>query len=97
MLESPLEAGNHIPVTELNRIKLGVLNYYDLIISKLFRGDTVDQTDCLSLIRAKQEEISIEHLRRRYHETARYDIFESKVNKNLEDFCAILEREGLIP
>ena len=42
LLESPLEKGNHILVKEFDRIYLGVLNYYDIVISKLFRATAID-------------------------------------------------------
>jgi hypothetical protein len=42
LLESPLEDGGNYKIKEFSYIYLGVLNYYDLIISKLFRGDSVD-------------------------------------------------------
>lgn len=59
LLESPLEEKNHILVKEFNRIYLGVLNYYDIIISKLFRSTLVDIEDCLQLIKAKKKEINL--------------------------------------
>ncbi|MFC1594530.1 hypothetical protein ACFL38_04305, partial [Candidatus Omnitrophota bacterium] len=55
LLESPLEQGNHIVIKEFRRILLGTLNYYDFIISKLFRASSVDIEDCLSLMQAKKE------------------------------------------
>jgi len=53
LLESPLEKGNHILVKEFERIYLGVLNYYDIIISKLFRATAVDIDDCVVLKRKR--------------------------------------------
>jgi len=49
LLESPLEKKNHTLIKELAHIYVGVLNPYDLIVSKLFRGTTVDVDDCLIL------------------------------------------------
>ena len=95
LLESPLLEGNHTLLKEFTYVYLGVLNDYDLIISKLFRGTSVDMEDCLALVRAKKEEIEIEHLVSRYHETASFDISEEKVNKNLEYFLERLKKEGL--
>ena len=97
LLESPLKKGNNIPIKELSHIYLGALNYYDLIISKLFRGNTIDVEDCLALIKIKGPEISIKDLKTRYHKTASFDVSEEKVNKNLEYFLRILEEEGLTP
>ena len=45
LLESPLDSGNNIPVKEFTHLYLGVLNYYDIIISKLFRGAGIDMED----------------------------------------------------
>jgi len=95
LLESPLKKENNIPIKELSHIYLGALNYYDLIISKLFRGNTVDVEDCLALMKMKRQEISIKDLNARYHETASFDVSEDKVNKNLEYFLRIIEEEGL--
>lgn len=96
LLESPLEKGNHIFVKEFDRIYLGVLNYYDIIISKLFRATAVDIDDCLSLVRDKNKDIDFERLDKRFKETASFDVSEDKVNKNFEHFLKILKKEGLI-
>jgi hypothetical protein len=95
LLESPLDKGNYILVKEFSHIYLGALNYYDLIISKLFRGAQVDIDDCLTLIRAKLEEINLKQLKKRFQETASFDVSENKVNKNLDNFLKLLRKEGL--
>jgi hypothetical protein len=46
LLETPLKEGNHILLKEFSHFYIGVLNDYDLIASKLFRGSTVDFDDC---------------------------------------------------
>jgi len=97
LLESPLDKGNNIPVKELTHIYLGVLNFYDIIISKLFRGTSVDIEDCLMLMRAKLSEIDMNRLGARFNETASYDVSEDKVRKNLEHFKKLIAREGLAP
>lgn len=84
LLESPLEEKNNILIKEFAHIYLGVLNYYDLIISKMFRGETQDFEDCLTLINAKRKEIDLDLLRERFKETASYDIAEERVSKQLE-------------
>ncbi|MEK7309314.1 MAG: DUF6036 family nucleotidyltransferase [Planctomycetota bacterium] len=96
LLESPLEPGNHVLVKEFSRIYLGMLNHYDLIISKLFRFTQVDIDDCLALIRAKTREIDFTKLRSRFEATAQYDTSEEAVLKNLEHFWRILKKEKLI-
>ena len=96
LLESPLEKGNHIFVKEFDRIYLGVLNYHDLIISKLFRATAIDIDDCLVLVRNKKKGIDFKQLEKRFKETASFDVSEDKVNKNFEHFLKILKKEGLI-
>lgn len=96
LLESPLKKENNILIKELSHIYLGVLNYCDLIISKLFRGDSVDIEDCLTLVRKKGREINIKDLETRYHETASFDISEDKVNKHLKYFLKIIKDNDLL-
>jgi hypothetical protein len=91
LLDSPLKEGNNITIKELNHIYLGVLNYYDIIISKLFRSTSVDIDDCLMLIAHKKKEIDLGKLTFRFRETAAHDVSEVKVNKNLEHFLKILK------
>ena len=95
LLESPLDSGNNIPVKKLTYIYLGVLNYYDIIISKLFRGSGIDMEDCLTLIKARRGEIDIRKLTERFNETASYDILEDRVRKNLEHFKKLIDKENL--
>jgi len=91
LLESPLESGNHLLFKEYSSLYLGVLNYYDLIISKLFRYTSVDVGDCLSLLNERENEIDIEKLKARFIETSSYDISDEKNLKNLEYFMRILK------
>lgn len=93
LLGSPLDAGGNIPVKEFDRIYLGVLNYYDIIVSKLFRGSGVDMEDCLMLVKAKRKDIDMEKLTRRFNETASYDVSEDRVRKNLEQFKKLISKE----
>jgi len=92
LLESPLAQGNNVPAKEFSRIYLGVLNYYDLIISKLFRGTGVDMDDCMMLMKAKREEIDIGRLVLRFKKTASYDVSEDRVNNNLAHFMRLLKK-----
>ena len=80
LLESPLDNKNHILAEELDRVYLGILNYYDLVISKLFRGTNVDFGDCFLLIKAKRKEIDLKLLKERFRETASFDV-STKVGK----------------
>lgn len=91
LLESPLESGNHILFKEYSSLYLGILNYYDLIITKLFRYTSVDVEDCLSLLHERQNEIDIEKLKERFIETSSYDIADEKNLKNFEYFMKILK------
>ncbi len=91
--ESPLKEGNHTLVKEFSRIYLGVLNYYDIIISKLFRGTAIDNEDCLALLKAKRSEIDLVKLEKRFRETASYDVSEEAVIKNWEHFLRLVKKE----
>lgn len=91
LLESPLDEGNHILCKEFSSIYLGILNYYDLIISKLFRFTPVDREDCLTLILNRPDEIDLERLKLRFYETSSYDISDEKNKKNFEFFLELLK------
>lgn len=86
LLESPLEQGNHIFSQSIGRLYLGILNFYDLISSKLIRGNSVDYEDCLMLVKSKGKEINKDLLRKRYNELISYDVSESRIRGNLESF-----------
>jgi len=94
LLESPLESGNHFLLKEYSSLYLGILNYYDLIITKLFRYTSVDVEDCLSLLQERQNEIDIEKLKTRFIETSSYDISDEKNLKNFEYFMSILKNNS---
>ena len=93
LLESPLEKENHILIKELTHIYIGVLNPYDLIVSKLFRGTRVDVGDCVMLFKAKHKDIRIDLLRERFIETAKYDISEDKLIKAWEHYERVFKKE----
>ena len=95
LLESPIDKENHILMKEFSNIYLGILNYYDIIITKLFRGDSIDIDDCLSLIENKGTEINRDKLVKRFRETASYDVSEIRINKNLDYFLKLLEEKGV--
>ena len=92
--DSPLEEGNNIFVKEFSYIYLGVLNYYDILTTKLFRAASIDIDDCMALIKAKISEIDIKRFIERFRETASFDVSEEKVNKNLDHFLRLLKKEG---
>ena len=91
LLASPLEEGNNIMIKEFSYLYLGALNFYDLIISKLFRGTKVDFEDCAALYKARKKEIDTEILERRFYETSSYDISEKRVNKNIVYFLDLIK------
>ncbi len=95
LLNSPLEKGNHILIKEFNHIYLGVLNYYDIIISKLFRGTQIDNEDCLALLKSRRKEIDLKSMKERFKKTASYDVSEDRVNNNLKHFLKLAKKEGL--
>ncbi|MFH1519749.1 MAG: DUF6036 family nucleotidyltransferase [Candidatus Omnitrophota bacterium] len=95
LLESPLEKGNNILLKEFTYIYVGILNYYDIIISKLFRGTGVDFEDCLGLVKFKRKDINLEVLKERFLETSWYEIAQDKVNKNLDSFLRLVMKEGI--
>ncbi len=95
LIESPLLQGNSFLVKEFTKIELRVLNYYDLITSKLMRGTGVDHDDCTMLAEAKRKEIDFEKLESRFKETVSYDISEERVLQNFKDFKNILIKKRI--
>lgn len=95
LLESPLAEGNNIVVKEFDRIYLGILNYYDIIISKLFRSTAVDINDCLLLVKSKQNEIDLKLFEDRFKQTASFDVSEDRVLGHLKHFLSVLKKEDL--
>ena len=94
LLESPIDSTDkHILLKEYSHIYLGILNYYDIIITKLFRGSGVDMDDCSRLIKVKKKEIDLDVLKNRFLETSSYDVSEERVNKNLKYFLKKLKEE----
>ena len=95
LLESPLEEGKHMLLKEFSHLYVGILNEYDLIASKLFRGADVDFEDCLMLVKARREKIDINRLEQYVKELAGYDISEKRIVKNLVIFLDLLGKEKL--
>lgn len=93
LLESPLKMGNNIEVRRLKRIYIGALNDHDLIISKIFRGATVDFDDCLELVRFRGEAFNVRDFEKRYRETAKFGNNEERVLGHLESFLGRLTRK----
>jgi hypothetical protein len=95
LLESPLLKRNHVLFKEYEKIYLGILNNYDLIVSKLFRGTSLDIEDCIALIKNKRDAIDLKKLEKRFLKTASFDISEDKLKGTLEHFLNVLKKEGL--
>ncbi len=96
LLESSLKKGNNVLIKEFNHIYLGVLNHYDIIISKLSRGTAVDNDDCLALLKSKKSEIDLVKLEKRFLETASYDVSEGVMISNWKHFLKLAKKEGLL-
>ncbi len=90
LLASPLQPGRHRLLQEFSRIYVGILNDYDLIVSKLMRGTTVDFEDCLGLAMAHRNEIDIEELTEHFHKMVSYDVAEDRIKPNMEVFLGML-------
>ena len=86
LLDSPLTPGNHSVLKEYSRLYIGILNYYDLIASKLMRGTGVDYEDCLMLVKARCDQIDVCRLVDHYRELVSYDIAEDRIGVHIERF-----------
>lgn len=95
LLESPLEKGNHTLFKEFSHLYIGILNPYDLIASKLFRGTAVDFEDCLVLMRSRKESIDLPRVEKHVKELASYDISENRIIGNLKHFLNQVRKEAL--
>jgi len=93
LLESPLARGRHILLKEFSSLYIGILNEYDLIASKLFRGTDVDFEDCLMLVKARREKIDMKRLEQHVKELASYDISETRIAENLVKFLSLVREE----
>ncbi len=92
LLDSPLDRGRCRKWNEWKKIFVGILNPEDLVISKMFRGTETDIQDCLLLF--AKEKIDLEKFKKRYQETAQYEICEAKVMRNLDILLMRLGKEG---
>ena len=92
LMESPLEKNNHSLFKEFSYLYIGILNPYDLIASKLFRGTNVDFQDCMMLVEARKESIDVEKVEQHFRKLARYDISEDRIVKHIESFINMLRK-----
>ena len=84
LLDSPFEAGKSIPIRTFKKLAVSALNDTDLIISKMFRGTSVDVEDCLTLMNARGAAFDLAALKARFEETALYDLMPEKMMKHLQ-------------
>lgn len=92
LLESPLEEGRHTVLQEYTRLYIGILNEYDLIVSKLMRGSSVDFDDCLTLATALGEKLERQKLADHFHEMISYDISQDRIRPNMDTFLERLNK-----
>jgi len=94
LMTSPLEKGKHTLFKEFSHLYIGILNPYDLIASKLFRGTGVDFEDCMMLMKSRKESINLIRLEQHIKELASYDISEERITGNLEHFLNMVRKEA---
>ena len=95
LFESPIVEGRHELLKEFSRLYVGILNDYDLIASKLFRGLTVDIEDCMMLVKAHKENLDIKHLEVHSKKLASYDVSVDRINGVIDYFIGLLEERNL--
>lgn len=93
LMASPLEKENHTLFKEFSHLYIGILNPYDLIASKLFRGTEVDFEDCLMLMKSRKESIDLTRVEQHIKELASYDISEKRIVGNLENFLNLVGKK----
>lgn len=86
LLESPLDDGKHTLITRLSRLYIGVLNDYDLIVSKLMRGTKVDYEDCMMLATTHKNELNLQKLVAHFYEMISFDVAEERLKPNINYF-----------
>jgi len=93
LLDSPLKKKNHVKIKSFKKLYVGALNDYDLVITKMFRGTSVDIEDCLALIQSRKGKFDLEKLKNRYKETADYDVNPKRMMDNLEGLLMRLRKK----
>lgn len=96
LLESPMIEGNHKLLKEFSRLYIGILNDYDLVASKLFRGLPVDIDDCFMLVEAHKEYLDLEYLEKHSKELASYDVSEDKIIGVINYFMEVLKERKIV-
>lgn len=93
LLDPVQEAGKHRVIKKYEQIVLACLNPDDLVISKMFRGTSVDVQD--SIVMIKKEKMNLSELAERYKETAGYYYNPESCKKSLGYLIAGLEDEKI--
>lgn len=92
LLDDPLVEGRHTLIKEFSYIYLGVLNDYDLIISKLFRGSAVDFQDTVQLAKAHRADLDLGKLKDHFFDMLSYHpVGEQRVRAHWDTFARRLK------
>jgi hypothetical protein len=87
LLENPLKDGRNLLIKEFSHMYVGVLNDYDLIVSKLFRGEQVDFEDTVALAMAHKEQLDMARLEKHFMEMLSYHpVGEGRVKTHWDTF-----------
>ncbi len=95
LLNSPLEEGRNSRLEEFSKLYVGILNDYDLIVSKLMRGERVDFDDCIMLAEAHKSTLDIGRLVDHFNELVSYDIASERLKPHIDHFLDRLREAGL--
>ena len=95
LLDSPIKKGRHSILMEFSNLYIGILNDYDLIVSKLMRGTSVDFEDCLSLAKAHWAEIDMRKLIQHFYKMISYDVSEARLRPNIDHYLELLRKKEL--
>jgi hypothetical protein len=95
LLDSPLKEGGHSILKKFSYLYIGILNDYDMIVSKLMRGTEVDFEDCKGLVEAHRAEIDIQRLIRHFNEIVSYDVAQDRLRPNIDRFLELLREKRL--
>jgi hypothetical protein len=93
LLDPIQKKGNHRFILSYKKITLGTLTAGDLVISKMFRGTTVDVDDSVLMI--VSENLDLQQLAQRYKDTADYYYNPASCKTNLGYLIRELMDQGL--
>ncbi len=82
--DSPLEKNNNDFVRQYTNIYLGALNYYDLIVGKLYKDEPGDIDDCIRLLQNKNLGLDINSLMVRCQAIYSSGTGKENIDKNLK-------------